>query len=450
MCLGSCEKGHCSNVGTLSFPDGFLWGTATAAHQVEGANDNNDWWDWEQTPGHIQNGDTSAAACDWWKGERYRADFDLAKSLNQNAHRLSVEWSRIEPREGEWNADALAFYRRVLGALRERGMTPLVTLHHFTNPRWLIPKGAWETEAVVPLFERFATKVVQELDDLCDFWVTINEPFVYAFSGYSDGNWPPGKHDFALAFRVLANMVRGHAAAYRAIHQLQPHAHVGVAHHMRRFIPAHSHLPLDRWAAGLRDRLANRLFFLALIDGKLRFPMRGSAPDIAGTQDFIGVNYYFAERSAFHLGSPGQLFSRSIKPVWHAPVPPFAGEINPGGFYDFLKEHAAYGKPIYVTENGLFDLGDETQARYLVAHLVQVQRAIAQGVPIKGYFWWTLVDNFEWAEGFTARFGLYHLDVPTQARTPRPSADVYARIARENGIAEELLEKYGTIGEMSQ
>ncbi len=428
---------------TLNFPDSFLWGAATAAHQVEGANDNNDWWDWEQTPGHIQNGDRSTVACDWWKGKRYHEDFDLARSLNQNAHRLSVEWSRIEPREGEWNADALAFYRRILIALRERGMTPLVTLHHFANPRWLAAQGAWETQTVVPLFERFAVKVAQELGDLCDFWVTINEPFVYAFSGYSDGNWPPGKKNFSLAFRVLANMVRAHAAAYHAIHRIQPNARVGIAHHLRRFLPANPSSGLDRWAASLRDGMANRWFFRALVDGRLRFPARGSVPQAIGTQDFIGVNYYFAERSAFDVGSPGQLFSRSIKPVWHASAPPFAGEIHPASFYDFLKEHAVYGKPIYVTENGLFDLGDETQARYLVSHIAAVQRAMAEGVPVKGYFYWTLVDNFEWAEGFTARFGLYRLDVATQTRTPRLSAEIYGRIARENGIAGELIEKYG-------
>jgi beta-glucosidase len=426
----------------LDFPNGFLWGAATAAHQVEGANDNNDWWDWEQTPGHIQDGDKSDIACDWWKGECYRQDFDLAKSLNQNAHRLSVEWSRIEPREGEWSADAFAFYRRVLGALHERGMTPVITLHHFTNPRWLAQKRAWETEAVVPLFERFVSKVVQELGNLCDFWVTINEPFVYAFSGYSDGTWPPGKKDFFLAFRVLANMVRGHAAAYHAIHCAQPSARVGIAHHLRRFVPANPKSRLDRWAADQRDAMANRWFLRALVDGKLRFPARGSVPEAIGTQDFIGVNYYFAERSAFDITNPGQLFSRWVKPIWNTPVPAFAGDISPIGFYDFLKECAAYGKPIYVTENGLFDVGSEMQARYLVSHLAQVQCAAAEGVPLKGYFYWTLVDNFEWAEGFTARFGLYHLDLPTQKRMPRPSAEVYARIACENGIAAELIEKY--------
>lgn len=427
------------------FPNGFLWGSATAAHQVEGANDNNDWWDWEQKPGHIRNGDKSIVACDWWKGERYREDFDLARSLHQNAHRLSVEWSRIEPSEGEWNSEAIGFYRRVLTALHQCGMKPLVTLHHFSNPRWLAQRGAWETEAVVPLFERFVAKVVQELGDLCDFWVTINEPFVYTFSGYNDGNWPPGKRNFRLAFRVLANMVRGHAAAYHAIHRLQPDAQVGVAHHFRRFLPANPQSPLDQWSANLRDFLTNRLFFLSLVDGKLRFPMSvGSrVPEAADTQDFIGVNCYFAEKCIFHIAKPDKLFTGSLVTQWPPEAPPFAGIVDPTSIYFFITEHARYGKPIYITENGIFDLGGDMQARYLVSHLLQVQRAVADGAPVKGYFYWTLADNFEWAEGFNARFGLFQTDISTQVRTPRLTAEVYARIARENGISDDLVEKYG-------
>ncbi len=427
------------------FPDRFLWGAATAAHQVEGANDNNDWWDWEQTPGHILNGDTSTVACDWWEGERYRSDFDLAKTLNHNAHRLSVEWSRIEPRQGEWNADAITYYRRVLTALHERGMTPLVTLHHFTSPRWLAQKSAWETQAVVPLFERYAAHVVDALGDLCDFWVTLNEPIVFAVSGFNDGNFPPGKHDFFLAARVMGNMVRAHAAAYHAIHRVQPNARVGVAYHLRRFLPANPNSALDRFAVGIRDFIANRMFMRALLDGNLRFPMSlgERAPEALGTQDFIGINYYFTERIAFDFSRAGQLFARPIPVTWHAPVPGFAAEVNPRGLYDFVKEFGAIGKPLYITENGIFDLRDDTQVRYLVTHLAAVQQAIADGVTLKGYFYWTLADNFEWAEGFSARFGLFETDFETQVRTPRTSADVYARIARENGIADELLEQYG-------
>lgn len=428
-----------------NFPNDFIWGSATAAHQVEGANDNNDWWDWEQGAGHIRNGDKSTIACDWWKGERYCQDFDLARSLEQNAHRLSVEWSRIEPREGEWNAEAIGYYRRVLTALQERGMKPLVTLHHFSNPCWLAQRGAWETEAVVPLFERFVARVVQELGDLCDFWVTINEPFVYTFSGYNDGNWPPGKRDFRLAFRVLANMVRGHAAAYYTIHRLQPDAQVGVAHHFRRFLPANPQSPLDRWAANLRDFLTNRLFLLALVDGKLRFPMSvgGRVPEAAGTQDFIGLNCYFAEKSKFLIAKPDKLFTGSLVTQWPPEVPPFAGIVDPSSIYFFITELARYGKPIYITENGIFDLGGDMQARYLVSHLLQVKRAIADGAPVKGYFYWTLTDNFEWAEGYNARFGLFRMDISTQVRTPRVTADVYGRIARENGISDDLVDKYG-------
>ncbi|MBI4791007.1 MAG: glycoside hydrolase family 1 protein [Chloroflexi bacterium] len=434
----------------MRFPDGFLWGSATAAHQVEGDNRTNDWWDWEQTPGHIKNGDRSTLACDWWHGERYRADFDLAKSLNQNAHRLSVEWSRIEPREGEWNQDALAYYRRVLTALRDRGMTPLVTLHHFSNPRWLAQKGAWETQTVVPFFERYATQVVQELGDLCKFWVTINEPFVYTFFGYNDGTFPPGQKNVLLAFRVLGNLVRGHAAAYHAIHRVQPDAQVGVAHHFRAFAPANPRSALDRCLVGLRDRLANRLFFLALVDGKLRFPLSvgEQLTAAAGTQDFIGINYYFTERAAFALNRPGQLFTREVKADWPPDAPSFAAHVEPNSLYKHLCEQARYGKPIYITENGLFDLGGDPwarlgQARYLLTHLMAVQRAIQAGVPVNGLFYWTLVDNFEWAHGYTARFGLYRLDLASQTRTPRVTADVYARIARDNAIPDDLIEKYG-------
>ncbi|MBI3740321.1 MAG: glycoside hydrolase family 1 protein, partial [Chloroflexi bacterium] len=231
---------------TLKFPDNFLWGTATAAHQVEGGNANNDWWDWEQIPGKIKNGDDSAVACDWWRSARYHADFDSARDLNTRAHRLSIEWSRIEPRENEWSADAFAFYRRVLSALRARGMTPLVTLHHFTNPRWLAQMRGWENSRVIELFERYVTEVVKELGDLCDFWVTINEPTVYVFAGYISGAWPPGKNKFALAMRVGENLLRAHIAAYRAIHARQPSARVGIANSITPLQPANSDSAINR------------------------------------------------------------------------------------------------------------------------------------------------------------------------------------------------------------
>jgi len=444
----------------LKFPDGFLWGTATSAHQVEGGNDNNDLWDWEQVPRHIKNGDKSTVACDWWKGERYREDFDIAKSLHQNAHRLSVEWSRLEPREGEWSADAFAFYRRVLSALRKRGMEPLVTLHHFTNPRWLVQKGGWETEAVVPLFERFAAKIVEELGDLCDSWVTLNEPNVYQFTGYIDGNWPPGKKDFGLAMRVGVNMLRAHAAAYRAIHRVQPNARVGVAHHIRPLKPANSRSSLNRVIAGFQDRIFNRLFPLALQDGRVRFPMGIGVrvPEAVRTQDFLGLNFYCSGRVAVDFSQPSRMFGRQLPPKpWGFSMDEELqqwfgyGDLDPDAFCETTKWLGRYGegKPIYITENGVCDTHDEIRPRVLIAYLAALHRAIQDGAPVKGYFHWTLTDNFEWQEGYWLNFGLIRNDLITQTRTPRPSAQVYARIARENGIADELMERYARNCEMT-
>lgn len=432
----------------LKFPDGFLWGTATAAHQVEGGNTNNDWWAWEQIPGHIKNGDSSARACDWWRGEKYREDFERARALHQNAHRLSVEWSRIEPREGVWDAEAFAFYRRVLGALRARGMTPLVTLHHFTNPLWLRARGAWETDAVVPLFERFVTRVAQELGDLCDFWVTINEPMVYAYTGYLNAKWPPGKSDFGLAMRVLTNLVRAHAAAYHALHRVQPHARVGLAHNLLAFKPANPQSLLNRAIVRMQDYAYNRALLLTLRDGRWRFPLRrgGRVPEAVGTQDFIGLNFYFARRVAVDVSQPGTLFGRTLPAQpWGVPYDDALlewfgkGDIDPDAFYRTVKWLAEYGagKPIYICENGIPDRDDELRPRYLVTHLAALQRAIQAGAPVKGYFYWTLVDNFEWIEGYTLRFGLIANDPATQTRTPKPSAALYARIARENALVNE-------------
>ncbi|MBI3912760.1 MAG: glycoside hydrolase family 1 protein [Chloroflexi bacterium] len=433
----------------LEFPKGFLWGTATAAHQVEGGNDNNDWWDWEQTPGHIKNGDKSTVACDWWNGERYRQDFDLAQSLNTNAHRLSIEWSRVEPREGVWSDAAFSFYRRVLAALRERGITPLVTLHHFTNPRWLAQKGAWEARAVVPLFERYATRVVQELGDLCDFWVTINEPTVYLYAGYVNGSWTPGKKNFSLAMRVGENMLRAHVAAYHAIHRVQPHARVGLANSITPLVPANPRLWLNRTLAAFQHRTYNHLLLLALQDGRLHFPMGNARiPEAMGAQDFIGVNYYFSRRIAIDLAQPAQLFARPLPPrpwgvSYDAELNEWfgKGEINPDAFVETLKWCARFGKPIFVTENGICDRDDDFRPRYLVQHLAAMHRAIGNGAPVRGYFYWSLIDNFEWAEGYALRFGLIRNDFATQTRTPKPSAHLYARIARENALAADVMEQ---------
>ena len=431
------------------FPPGFLWGSATAAHQVEGQNFNNDWWDWEQTPGHIKIGDSSRVACDWWNG-RYRDDFALARSLGHNTHRLSVEWSRVEPRAGEWDPVAWRFYRDLLAEAHANGLTPLVSLHHFTTPRWLAEHGGWENPAVAGLFARMAGKAVLELGEQCTFWVTLNEPVLYARNGYLEGAWPPGHKSLGRTQRVMANLLRAHAAAYHALKAAQPAAQVGMAHHLRVFLPYRS--ALDRLMARFFHWTLNRAMLLALEDGCLRFPLgTGRAvPEARGTQDFIGVNYYFSEQVAFDVKQPGALFRRPVPQAWatarQAALQWFGlGDPNPQGLSLVLRELSNYGKPIYITENGLFASDDDMQARYLVSHVAAVQRAVREGAAVRGYYWWTLVDNFEWTEGYRLRFGLFQLDLETQQRTPREVAGLYARIIRENGVADELLERYGQI-----
>jgi beta-glucosidase len=431
----------------LEFPPGFLWGAATAAHQVEGRNYNNDWWPWEHLAGRVRNDDTSRTAADWW-GDRFYEDFDRAKSLGMNAFRLSVEWSRIEPNEGEWDVDALKKYRSMLEALRKRDMTPFVTLHHFTNPLWLVSRGGWEDPRVARYFARFARHVVSELGELCGFWITINEPNVYAYMGYSVGQWPPGVKNVRRSFKVIKNMLSAHAGAYYAIKDVRPAAHVGVSHHRRFFRPHRDGSSLDRLTVRFRNRVFNQLIMSALEEGYLGFPLgfRERVPEIRGTQDFLGLNYYFSDPVLFDPGKPGEMFGRvepSAEAVGLKRSFSSVGNIEPPGLERTLFDLARYGKPIYITENGVFDDGKELQCRYLVSHLSAVHRALAAGADVRGYFWWTLTDNFEWAEGFTPKFGLYHLDIATQVRTPRPVADLYARIIKENGIADEMKDGHG-------
>jgi beta-glucosidase len=408
------------------FPDDFLWGTATAAHQVEGNNFNNDWWAWEQA-GHISDGGSSQLANDWWR--RAEHDFDRAAALGQTAHRLSVEWSRIEPAPDTWDETAIARYREMLCALHERGMTPMVTLHHFTTPLWLAEKGGWENPDVVEHFRRFTTYVVSALGDLVNLWVTINEPMVYVFRGYFEGVWPPGKQDALAGIRVARHMVMAHAAAYHTIRALYGDAQVGIAKHMRVFGSLRP-VVTDRIVAAVQDFLFNEVFLAALTDGVFRIPPRRRIPEAIDTQDFIGLNYYARDRVAFDLSSPTTLFGRRTSTPGAEVGPGDWGEMYPEGLYRLLDRLARWRKPIYITECGVPDDADMERGQFLVEHLRAVHRAIGEGIPVRGFFHWTLVDNFEWTEGWSLRFGLIGLDESTGTRSPKPAAETYAEICR--------------------
>ncbi len=436
---------------SLRFPKEFRWGCATSSHQVEGNNTNNDWWAWEQSEGHIRNGQKSGLACDWWNNAE--RDFDLAAQLNNNAHRLSVEWSRIEPSEGKWDEAAIERYRQMLQGLRQRNIEPMVTLHHFTTPQWLAERGGWEDPAILPIFERFAEKVAGALGDLCELWCTVNEPLIYVVLGWMSGtseeadhhqvSFPPGKHEPDLALAVAENLLRGHALAYQAIHRIQPAARVGLVHQMIDIQAANPNSPLDRFVVGQRDRLINQSALEAVFHGKLaRFVGSKQAKHIKGTMDFIGLNYYTRHILAFDRHTPDALFSKQVFPPDVAMSDGKYGEIYPDGLGRLLKRVSRYGVPIYITENGLPDADDDQRPAFLIAHLRQIWWAIQCNIPVLGYYHWSLVDNFEWAEGWNLRFGLIDVNPETQERKIRPSGQLYGEIAGANAITTEMAARY--------
>jgi len=426
---------------TYIFPDGFIWGTASSSHQVEGGNTNNQWHAWEQA-GRTRG--KSGRACDWWGG-RWREDFDRLARAGQKAHRLSIEWSRIEPAPNRWDEDALQQYRRMLRGLRQRGITPMVTLHHFSNPLWFEKRGAWLADDSPQLFERFVGRAVAALRHECNWWCTINEPNVYAGLGYITGNMPPGGGGLKLAIRVQANMARAHAAAYRLIHQLQPRAQVGYALHFRPSHPRRPWMPLDALMARLRHLTVNLAFPSAISTGVMRTPF-GSIRmrELKGTQDFVGLNYYSVETVWFDAGNRKELYSRGGYPEG-ADLSESGLLANiPEGLFESIRwaVRAYPSLPIYITENGIDSSDDAIRRRYLAQHAHQVWRAVNFNWKVKGYFHWTLVDNFEWERGWTQRFGLWALDINTQQRTRRRSADLYAAICTQNALTSTMVNTY--------
>jgi len=427
---------------TFKFIRGFLWGTATSSHQVEGNNSNNNWWRREQEPGNIINGHKSGLACDWWGG-RWQEDFDRAAEAGQNAHRLSIEWSRIQPSPDRWDEAALEHYRDMVRGTLERGMSPLVTLHHFTDPVWFSELGGWENPEAANLFEAYVRKVVEALKEYVNLWVTINEPNILAVFSCVYGIFPPGEKNLLKTVNVVKNLVSAHATAYHAIHKIQPTARVGLAHNYHSVQPAKNWSPLDRWVAGTYAHLFNKMIPRACSTGVLKFPIQHvRIPQAKNTQDFLGINYYTRELIAFNPLKPAELFGRRYPPP-SADLSDTGHIANvPNGIFEALKWGLKFDLPIIITENGVEDADDDLRPSYLIQHLHQVWRALNFNYPIKGYFHWTLVDNFEWDRGWTQRFGLWELDEETQVRSKRTSAELYADICHLNGISSEIVATY--------
>ncbi|MDO8560721.1 MAG: glycoside hydrolase family 1 protein [bacterium] len=413
----------------FKFPKDFLWGSATSAHQVEG-NTKNDWTEWEfrnakrlaieaakkTWPEYINNAYPnplraenyiSGKACDHYN--RFKEDFDMAKSLGHNAYRFSIEWSRIEPEEGKFDEKEIEHYRQVIRALKERGIEPFVTLWHWTLPLWVRDFGGVESKKFIVHFERYVRYVVLRLGSDVIFWMTLNEPTSVIAAAYTAGKWPPQKRNIIAALRVFRRLACAHRRAYRAIHEVQANAQVGFGNVLHFFEAYNVWNPLDWISVFVSKFFTNQYFFW--LTGK-------------DAHDYIAIQNYFHNRIAF----PWRLKNNNEK------VSDMGWELYPESLYYILKEWEKLKRPIYITENGLADARDNDRAWFIREAFKNISRAIQEGADVRGYFYWSLLDNFEWDKGFWPRFGLVEVNFKTLERKIRPSALEYKKIIENRGV----------------
>lgn len=408
------------------FPKSFFWGASTSAHQVEGGL-NNDWSEWEK-----KVAENLANQPEWWKRNgwdeskfpemrnpknyvsgvacdhyyRYKEDFRLAKDLGHNATRFSIDWSRIEPREGCFNEEVLEHYLDEVKFLREIGLEPFVTLWHWPLPLWLSKIGGWENRKTIDYFARFCRKVVEKLNYYVKFWIVLNEPEIYTGQSYFLGFWPPQKKSLYSAWMVLHNLLDAHKKVYNMIKQINTNACVGIAKH-------------NVYHEAYQNRLWNRLikYFYDWRDNDYILNY------IRDYQDFIGLNHYLHDRIDGWTGKNEDKY-----------VSDFGWELYPKSLYYAVNELKKYQKPIYITEHGLADAEDKYRQWFLELSLKGLKKAIDEGVDVRGYLHWSLMDNFEWDKGYWLRFGLIEIDRKTLARKPRKSAYWYRDVCKNNGF----------------
>lgn len=421
---------------SYEFPKGFLWGAATSAHQVEG-NNHNDWTEWEQKsakdkvesakakkwPVHIlgrypsplqKENYISRLACDHYN--RFREDVDLARSLGHNAHRFSIEWSRIEPEEGVFDEKEIAHYREVLAALHGRGMEPFVTLWHWTLPLWVRDEGGWGNKKTIGYFLRYVEKLCQTLGKDIAFWMPLNEPGIYIGLGYLQAAQPPFVKSLHKANTVFKHLMAAYRGAYAVIHAHYPASRVGLSHYAAHVIPYKNGL-WNKVLASALNYFRNGRFLNA----------------VKNTNDFIGIQYYHTDFVNLKLGGRFGFFELKNPNTWLSDM---GWQIYPEGIYYVVKQAARYKKPIYITENGVADARDVHRERFIKEHLQWVCKAIQEGADVRGYFYWSLLDNFEMPrlDGFWPRFGLCEVDYKTMERRVRPSALAYKRICETNSL----------------
>lgn len=406
----------------LKFPLDFLWGVSTSAYQIEGGI-NNDWSEWEKAEVRSKKEEGTkppyppftrgaedficGQACDSYN--RYEEDLALVKDLNCGAYRMGLEWSRLEPEPRKFNREEVEHYRKVLTAARQKNLKVVLTLWHWTNPAWFAAEGGWANNRAVEHFARYVEFIACELGNQVDYWVTINEPMVHVANGYLTGKFPPNQKNILEAWRVYNNLIKAHQAGYKIIHEKFRDTQVGLTMLTNYFEPAHKWNLLEVIFA----KLANHCWNDRLVK-KLRNKF-----------DFLGLDYYFHDRIVWHPPFKKNLNKETTDLGW---------EIYPAGILEVLKNYRKFKKPLFVMENGLADQSDGKRVRFIIDHLKYVHRAIAVGIDVRGYFYWSLLDNFEWSSGFAPKFGLYSVDRKTFARAPRPSAKIYAQICKNNEV----------------
>lgn len=418
----------------LTFPSGFLWGAATAGHQVEGDNRNSDWWAWEQRPG-TPVAEPSGAACEHFT--RYPQDIALLAEAGLNTYRYSVEWSRVEPAEGSFDPAALDHYRAMTQAVVDAGVIPMVTLNHFTVPQWFAARGGWTSPDAPAVFGRYCEQVVRAIGELVPWWCTINEPGNVAVGGYLGAlGWPPGTQSYDDWKRATRGLTEGHRRALAVVKSLHPTAKVGATHGMIEWLPS----PAARPAVEQVRRLFEDAFL-----------------EVCGDDDYLGVQSY--TRLPIPIPAPlGPVVrtAMAVAPVRERLLPVLLrkatssfGEVPAAGTdgirrtqmgYEFwpeaiaatLRRAASFfpGKDLVVTEHGIATADDAERVEFVSRGLAAVRQVMDEGLPVRGYIYWSLLDNFEWTLGFRPTFGLISVDRGTQERTVHPSARFLGDVAR--------------------
>lgn len=417
----------------IKFPKNFSLGTATASTQIEGGETDSNWNDWYRQ-GQIKDGTNPARANDHYN--RYRDDIDLMASLGIKEYRMSIEWSRLEPKRGVFCDEAIEHYIDEIKYLKEKGIRVLLTMHHFNNPMWFEKIGAFLNPESPDIFNSFCEKMVECFAPYVNEYVTINEPNVYATSAYYFGEFPPGEKSIKKCRIVMTNLAKSHIKAYKTIHRVREKLGyndtlVGYASHVRVFEPERKGNLLDIVGAKLMEQMFQGGLDKCCMTGKATFPIfdKGSFKE-GKYYDFIGINYY--ARSVVHVFD-----ERAKKDADHNDM---GWEIYPQGIKKVVREYyEKFNAPIYITENGIPDRKDEKRTKFIYDHLNEL---LSAGVDVRRYYHWTFIDNFEWMDGENERFGLIENDYETQTRKVRNSTLFYADIIKKHGIDNEIIKKY--------